>query len=524
MSEPSSYDEVPYSSYPYARTQPDRLCTLGRLFGLRPAEPGHCRVLELGCASGGNLVPMAERAPESRFVGIDLSTKQIAEGQRMTGALQLGNVELRHGDITSVDESWGEFDYVICHGVYSWVPPHVQEHILAVCRDRLSEQGIGYVSYNTYPGWHMREMVRHMMRWHVRGFAEPSRRVQQSRALVDFLARAVAGQPSPYGALLGKELAILSRAGDDYLYHEHLEDCNAPIYFHEFAERLDRHSLQYLCESDVHMMMAREFPEEVRETLDRVAPDLVRMEQYVDFVRNRQFRASLVCHAAAKPSRALGPDSVMGLRVGFAAKLDGSPCDLSPGLEYGFEGADGMRVASAEPITKAGLLILRKMWPEDLAFEELWRRAAGLVSEAGIDLGDPAVSRARLASDVLECLVGGGGLELRREPPYLVATPGERPRTGVCTRWLARERGWAANGRHQRVDLDAVAVELVCAADGTRDRTALLDELVALAAAGRLAVHADDERIVDPEELREPLAEVMAHTLELLARYGLFVA
>jgi cyclopropane fatty-acyl-phospholipid synthase-like methyltransferase len=152
----SSYDEVPYSSYPYARTQPDRLCTLGRLFGLVPAEPSQCRVLELGCASGGNLVPMAERAPESRFVGVDLSARQIADGQRMIDALGLSNVELRHGDIAAVDASWGEFDYVICHGVYSWVPPHVQERILAICSEQLAPRGIGYVSYNTYPGWHVR--------------------------------------------------------------------------------------------------------------------------------------------------------------------------------------------------------------------------------------------------------------------------------------------------------------------------------------------------------------------------------
>jgi SAM-dependent methyltransferase len=524
MSTASTYDEVPYSSYPYARTQPDRLCTLGRLFGLRPAEPSSCRVLELGCASGGNLVPMAERAPGSRFVGVDLSARQIDDGRRMLAELQLGNIELRQGDITEVDASWGEFDYVVCHGVYSWVPPHVQERILAICHERLAEHGIGYVSYNTYPGWHMREMVRHMMRWHVRGFAEPTRRVQQSRALIDFLARAVEGQGSPYGALLGKELALLSRAGDDYLFHEHLEDCNAPIYFHEFAERLERHGLQYLCESDVHMMLAREFTEEVRETLDRIAPDLVRMEQYVDFVRNRQFRASLVCHGERKPARALGPESVMGLRIGFAAKPDPTPCDLSPELPYTFEAVEGLRVTSAQPITKAALLMLRKLWPGDLAFDELWRGAAGLLAEAGIAVGDETGSRARLAGDLLECVVGGGGLDLRREPPPLVAEPGVHPQASPLTRWLARHRGYATNGRHQRVDLDAVAVELICACDGTRDRAALLDELVALAVGGRLNVRAGEDRLVDANAVRQPLAEVMAATLPMLARYGLFVA
>jgi protein-lysine methyltransferase-like protein/predicted methyltransferase family protein len=272
------------------------------------------------------------------------------------------------------------------------------------------------------------------------------------------------------------------------------------------------------------MMLAREFPEEVRETLDRVAPDLVRMEQYVDFVRNRQFRASLVCHADAKPSRALGPESVMSLRIGFASKPDDVPCDLSVDVPHVFEGVDGVRVTSAQPITKAAFSLLRRLWPADLAFDELWHRAAGQLAEAGLDVGDEAVSRARLGADVLECIVVGGGIELRREPPHLVAAASERPRASASARWLAREHGYATNGRHQRVDLDAVATAIVAIADGTRDREAMLDGLVDLAVDGTLAVHADDERIVDPDELREPLGEVMARTLELLARYGLFVA
>jgi tRNA G46 methylase TrmB len=68
-----SYDSVPYVSFAHAYTHPDSLCSLGRLFGLSPASPRRCRVLELGCASGGNLIPMAEQLPEAELVGIDRS-------------------------------------------------------------------------------------------------------------------------------------------------------------------------------------------------------------------------------------------------------------------------------------------------------------------------------------------------------------------------------------------------------------------------------------------------------------------
>jgi SAM-dependent methyltransferase len=521
---PSSYDEIPYTSFPYSRTHPDRLCTLGRLFGLAAADPKRCRVLELGCAAGGNLVPMAEALPDSRFVGVDLSERQIAEGNEFVGALGLQNIELRCASILDVDASYGEFDYVVCHGVYSWVPPQVQQKILEICRDRLAPTGIGYISYNTYPGWHLRDSVRHMMRWHVAGFAEPRRRIEQARALVDFLARAVEHQSSPHALLLKRELAILSRTGDDYVYHEHLEDQNQPIYFHEFAERLEHHGLQFLCESDVHTMLPRELSAEVGETLQRVSPDLLRMEQYLDFVRNRQFRASLICPVDAKLRRSLGPESIMSFRIGFAGKGDGTPVDLSPGVAHRFETADGLEVASSEPITKAALLWLRRHWPGDVAFSELCERTVSILRESGIEVPDDPDPRVRLAADLLECLVGGGGVELRVHAPDLVAAVPDHPRTSASTRWQSRRHGFATNGRHQRVDLDTIAGQVARLADGTRDRAALLDDLVAAAARGEFAVTRDDAPVKEAAELRDPLGPVLDRTLGMLAGYGVLTA
>src|SRR5690606_12966976 len=170
MSDAFSYDLVPYTSYPYARSHPDRLATIARLFGMRPAEVERARVLELGCASGGNLVPIAEELPDAELVGIDLSARQVHDGQAAIPELGLRNVRLVHGDLSTVDESWGRFDYVVCHGVYSWVPRSVQDRILEICAANLAPQGVAYISYNTYPGWHLRESVRHMMRWHVAQF------------------------------------------------------------------------------------------------------------------------------------------------------------------------------------------------------------------------------------------------------------------------------------------------------------------------------------------------------------------
>ncbi|RPI58997.1 MAG: class I SAM-dependent methyltransferase, partial [Chloroflexi bacterium] len=138
----NSYDRLPYPSLSYPQTHPDRLATLATLLGMSPAPVERCRVLEMGCAGGGNLLPMADGLPGSEFVGIDASAVQIAAGQGAVAALGLANLSLRHLDILDVDESLGRFDYILVHGVYSWVPPEVQNKILTVCKENLAPQGV----------------------------------------------------------------------------------------------------------------------------------------------------------------------------------------------------------------------------------------------------------------------------------------------------------------------------------------------------------------------------------------------
>src|SRR5213592_1524157 len=122
------YDEVPYSSHPYAQTHPDRLATVAIVHGLEPPDPFQARVLELGCGAGGNLLAMAAGTPGIRAVGVDLAQEPIAAGRAAAEAIGLTNVELRQGDVRELtDGRLGAFDYVLAHGLYSWVPPDARD-------------------------------------------------------------------------------------------------------------------------------------------------------------------------------------------------------------------------------------------------------------------------------------------------------------------------------------------------------------------------------------------------------------
>ena len=220
---------------------------------------------------------------------------QIEQGQAVIDALNLSNIELHAKSILDIDEHDGRFDYIICHGVYSWVPPAVQDKILDIMAQNLNPNGIGYISYNTYPGWHARGLVREMIGFHAKQFADSTTRVQQARAFLEFLVRSAAEPDGTYAHLLKEEAELLRPEADYYVFHEHLEDVNQPLYFHEFAKRLAGKGLQYLGEAWQHTHL-ESFPADVREILQGLSADLIHLEQYIDFLTNRTFRRSLVCH------------------------------------------------------------------------------------------------------------------------------------------------------------------------------------------------------------------------------------
>ncbi len=280
---PTTYDVVPWVALAHEETHPDRLATIATLYGMSPPPVETCRVLELGCAQGGNLIPMALDLPGARFLGIDLSSRQIAEGVASIEALGLTNLELRTASILDVDEGYGTFDYILCHGVYSWVPDLVRDKILAICAENLSPHGVAYLSYNVYPGWHTRGLMRDMMNYHAGQFTEPTTQVRQARAILGFIVQAVRYPESPYARQLADETAELGNDADWYLYHEYLESDNRPFYFHEFAASATKRGLQYLA-SAFFRSWDTNLPLQTQRPLEKLAPDRIRREQYLDLL------------------------------------------------------------------------------------------------------------------------------------------------------------------------------------------------------------------------------------------------
>jgi SAM-dependent methyltransferase len=428
----TAYDRVPYPGHPFAQTHPDRLATIATLFGLRPADPAACRVLELGCGDGGNLVPMAYGLPGSAFTGIDLSPRAIEHADELRRALNLENLELRRADLTALGEL-GTFDYIVCHGVYSWVEPHVRDALLEACRVHLAPHGIAYVSYDVFPGGHMREVTRQMLRWHLRGVEDPGERIAQARALLTAVAEA--GQPQAEWALAQSDAA---------LYHDELAEHHEAVLFSDFVAHAARHGLRFLAEANLF--------EQAGGLPPGLGDDLIAREQYLDFFNGRMFRQTLLCRAELEP---VPPD---GTRVsGMLAATTAEPVgEVGPG-RVEFRGPGGAALTTDHGAVKAALVRLRAAWPRALPVAELDGEAV---------------------REILLRAYAANVVQLHMWAPALAAEPAERPVASALARLQAARGSRITNLLHESVDVpDELGRRLITLLDGTRDRAALLREL-----------------------------------------------
>lgn len=476
------YDAIPYPSFALPQTHPDRLATLGTLFGMAPAPIDRCRVLELGCGDGANLIPMALGLPGSAFVGIDLAARPIARAEAMAAALGLRNVALHHRDIQDISGDIGAFDYIIAHGLYSWVPPPVRETILAICAANLRPDGIAYVSYNTYPGGRLREITREMMTFHTRGVTDPWEKIARAREIVRSVAGAQSGEDA-YAAVQRAQDARISGLADASILHDYLADVNAPVYFHQFMRQAAGYGLQYLAEADFFEMRAHPPPLPIAETLnDPGADDLIAREQYLDFLHGRAFRQTLLCHLRVPLDRALAPERVMALSVASPVRAAASAPDIHSDEAEEFLGPKGATLTTNHPVSKAALLALGEAWPGAIHFPALLAHARSL---AGRDTGDTDADRDADARALGGALIGAyaaGLVELSTQPPAFAHRAGAKPVASPLARLQLRDGPIVTTLRHTSVHMDdRRGRNLLGLLDGTRDRAALL---VALAGSG----------------------------------------
>ena len=368
----TEYDVVEYPHQPFAQIQPDRLAVLGMLFGMQPQRPSGCRVLELGCGSGGSLIPLADLHPESSFLGIDLAQTAIDQGRMRIDALALRNLRLEQMDLTAFPPEAGQFDYIIAHGLFSWVPEPVRMRVLQICQRHLAPQGIAYISYNAYPGCHIRQMWRDMMLFHTAQFDNRQDKIDQARSVLNLVAHGTKRDDAVH-RLAKEEAARRSGLSDASIFHDDLAPVWQPFLFHDFVSLAEGHGMQYLAEATYSDMQPATIGGDAAQVLQALrATDRIRYEQYLDFFRMRRFRRTLLCRQGV--ALRAEPDSSCMAQFHYAAPIQ----DVTPqgnalpvGANAWRNDLNGVTATTNNPIGLAALAAIADAWPSTVSFDDL---------------------------------------------------------------------------------------------------------------------------------------------------------
>jgi SAM-dependent methyltransferase len=486
-----SHNTVVYPGFPYRKTHPDSLAAMAILHGLDPAPVEHCRVLEIGCNEGANLIPMAYAIPAGEFAGFDLAGLRIERGQERICELGLTNVRLFQADLLDLDTAgMGKFDYIVAHGFYAWVPEPVRERMMALCGELLAPNGVAFVSYNAMPGGHLRIMIREMMLDHVKGIEEPLKRVKESIAFLHFLVES-RPEDDGYRLLIKKQLDEIEKRSPETSFHDWLTDAYHPASITEFAHHAERHGLQYMSEAVLPQVNDPWYRSEIRARVEGACGgDIVKQEQMLDYLRARMFRETLLCRGERVVDRDFRAENLRRLMLASAA--ESSPGD-EPGAKV-FTLPAGFRMELNHPGAIALLMELEAHWPRAVSLGELEPR----LRDAGLLLDNEGIT-------LLMRLVVARFVEIHAWGAPVAAEVSTHPRASACARLESRTREYVPTLLHGTLKLDdAVLVSFLQLLDGTRDRAALLNEM--------------QEKY--PAMARERLEAGMESSLRLLHRGG----
>jgi SAM-dependent methyltransferase len=508
----ADYDSTPYTSDAFPQSALGQLAAIAQVFGLTTPEVTTARVLEIGCAAGGNLIPFAAMHPRAQVGGIDLSEVQIDQGRTRVADLGLENVEFIAGDVARLDlEALRSFDFIIAHGVYSWVPENVQDAILSAFRRLLAPEGVAYISYNVYPGWKAKETMRDAMLLASGASSTPEQKVRDARDMVDFLE-----DVAPAGGVLARVVAEFKARdegfGDSYLLHDELETFNVPCYFYELVGRAGAHGLTYLAEARPEMMFpSNHGPKVAEHLLAKCHGVQVLVEQYLDFVANRTFRETLLVHAERAPQIHYQPDPSRYGRLHFAAwtpSVDG-PTQMDHSRQE-YEVADGATLFTNDPGLKATFEALNARWPWTLSREELVNDVHARLVAAGF------TPRANLPAEVdnlIGVLIVQGHARYRLDPVLPEPVPPDAPlrldEPLLRMAELSRGHGDASifNLWHEALILSPVDRHLLPLLDGTRDHDALVEAILAIDGADPIRIERDGQQVSGAVARRDTLVE-----------------
>ena len=362
----------PYISKPSYDKHPDRMCLIAGLFGVRAAFLNDgARILEIGCGTGSDLIPIALGLPQCEFVGLDSSEEMIGIASAAIAQLGLKNIRFVQQDITKLS-SFGKFDYIIVHGMLSWVQTHVQENIFKFCAENLADNGVCYISCNMLPGCEVRDFLRKEFKKIADSITfdklSDNQKIDElKKFLIGFAQHAddKAALHLPFQlARLRAEAENMLGQSDEYILYEMSLGAEA-FFFQDLARIAKSFGLKYLGDSKlkrVGFLDALDFQDHIETGDEFVAC----CEQEADLSRLEMFRANLFCRSNTHVERK--PDLSVIEKCFFSTVLTYNEDNFG---ETFFFNPSGKRVEIKSPEVVRILKVLCQNWPHPVHYSVL---------------------------------------------------------------------------------------------------------------------------------------------------------
>jgi SAM-dependent methyltransferase len=361
------YDEFPYGAYPISWTAPERLALASLLHGGPRLNLDHYRVLELGCANGANLLPMAWYRRHADFTGLDASARQLALADDARQQLGLSNLQFVHGDFASAaDRLDGPYDIIMAHGVFSWVTDGQRDAMLELCASKLAPNGLLYQNYNAMPGWKVRGMVRDYLMKMTARVPGLKARAEMCKTISAAIVLPLQQEQHPFTRLMCNEFQLVVNQETSYIAHEYLSPENRAYWRDEFFSLLGQYGFAYVADADFNCASNR-ITTEVAGHFSGTGLTDIDPGDVADLICYRQMQSPVLTRA---PLQRQACSKTEFAELYMASSL--VPAEDETGENPSFKHASGQEIETCNSSIHQALLKLQTLWPRGLRIRELF--------------------------------------------------------------------------------------------------------------------------------------------------------
>ncbi len=287
--------DVTYTTNIFREATPVWLAMTALMMGQRcPDLARPFRYADLGCGHGLTAIAVAATCPHAEVWGFDFNPAHIESGRELATAAGLTNVRFQEAAFADLAQrpaqGLPDFDFMVSHGVLSWISPENQRHLVNVVGQRLRPGGLCYLSYNVATGWGAMPPLRLLMRLLLR--STPARSDLAAQAVLDYLDRMKQANAGFFAAnpSLEQRLAEIRKQDPRYIAHEFLNQDWHPLMFADMAAALEQEKCAYIGSATLTENIDVVAVPQTMAAMIQQTPDPVLRETLRDFAAAKGFR------------------------------------------------------------------------------------------------------------------------------------------------------------------------------------------------------------------------------------------